>query len=314
MKKFGENLEIGKYMLRPTEQEIFCTKDDGYRGAWHAQPPLFEYGYKYSGGLGTYCSSHSPFAIFAKEVNKTFFCWGGMVKNQHSRPRNWDFCTGQQIHMVSYYDHKTGLVPRPTILFDKFCADTHDNPVISIDSQGYIWIFSPSHGAWTTPSFIHRSKEPYSIEKFETVLETLFAYPQPHWLKKYGFIFLHTRYQDGRMLHIQNTVNDFNCSAPRPIAGIEQGHYHVSTSNNEKISVAFNFHPKIGGLDSRTNLYYIESTDGGVTWRNIHGKAIETPICEIRNPALVHDYQSQNRFVYLMDINLTSEGRPVILY
>lgn len=315
MKKFGENPKAGKVMPRPMEQSIFCTQDTGYRGAWHAQPPLFEYGYKYSGGLGTYCSSHAPFAIYAKEVGKTFFCWGGMAENQYARPRNWDFCPGQQLHMVSFYDHQTGLVPRPTILFDKYCADTHDNPVIALDRDGYIWIFSPSHGEWTSPSFIHKSVEPYSIEKFQTISETLFAYPQPHWLEEHGWVFLHTRYQNGRMLHVQNSSDGLDWSdAPRPLAGIEQGHYHVSASNRDTLALAFNFHPKIGGLDARTNLYLMLSRDGGRSWVNIHGEKLSTPLREIHNPALVREVQSEGRLVYLMDMALDDRGRPAILY
>lgn len=39
-------------------------KDTGYRGIWYMnQPSKDAYVYKYSGGLGTYCSSHSPFAV-----------------------------------------------------------------------------------------------------------------------------------------------------------------------------------------------------------------------------------------------------------
>jgi len=44
--------------------------------------------------------------------------------------------------MVSFYDHTTGEVPKPTLLLDKQTTDAHDNPVISIDEQGYIYIFS----------------------------------------------------------------------------------------------------------------------------------------------------------------------------
>src|SRR5688572_15711252 len=84
-------------------------KDDGYRGIWYFnQPSNDEYGYKYSGGFATYPQQQLPFAIYAKEVNKTFFCYGG-----RSREKN------ELLHMVSYFDHATGLVPRPTILLNK---------------------------------------------------------------------------------------------------------------------------------------------------------------------------------------------------
>ena len=48
-------------------------KDTGYRGIWYMnQPSGDEYVYKYSAGLGTYCAKHKPFAIYRKEVDKTF--------------------------------------------------------------------------------------------------------------------------------------------------------------------------------------------------------------------------------------------------
>jgi hypothetical protein len=313
-RKYGEDAAAGKRMPRPAEQACFCTRDSGYRGAWHAQPPRFPLGYKYSGGLGTYCSSHFPQAIHAPSVGKTFFCWGGMAAGETRRPRNWDFCPGQQVHMVGVYDHATGQVSRPTILFDKFCADTHDNPVMSIDGDGFVWIFSPSHGEWTTPSFIHRSVAPYSIDRFETVAEALFAYPQPWWVPGRGFAFLHARYQDGRMLHVQASRDGRAWSKPRPIMGIEQGHYHVSARHGGKVGLAANFHPRVGGLEARTNLYYLESADGGETWTTVDGTPLALPLCEIRNPALAHPFQDEGLRVYLMDLNFDATGRPAILF
>jgi hypothetical protein len=73
--------------------------------------------------------------------------------------------------MVSYYDHEKKVVPRPTILLDKKTGDAHDNPVISVDAKGHIWIFSTSHGT-DRPSYIHRSRNPYDIDAFELVPAT----------------------------------------------------------------------------------------------------------------------------------------------
>ncbi len=54
------------------------AKDTGYRGIWYMnQPSNDEYVYKYSGGLGTYCAKHKPFAVYCEKVKKTFFCYGG---------------------------------------------------------------------------------------------------------------------------------------------------------------------------------------------------------------------------------------------
>ena len=59
-------------------------KDTGYRGIWYYnQPSGDEYVYKYSGGLGTYCAKHRPFAVYRPEVEKTFFCYGGTPVDAH---------------------------------------------------------------------------------------------------------------------------------------------------------------------------------------------------------------------------------------
>ena len=75
-------------------------KDTGYRGVWYyinysGDPG--EYVYKYSGGLGTYCTRHRPLAVYSPEANKTFFCYGGT--SAVSDEQLW--------HMVSYFDHNT---------------------------------------------------------------------------------------------------------------------------------------------------------------------------------------------------------------
>src|SRR6185437_15040394 len=107
---------------------------DGYRGIWYYnQPTHDQYAYKYSGGFATYPQQQSPIAIYAPAVRKTFFCYGGTVPGKE-----------ELLHMVSYYDHRTGEVPRPVILINKKTDDAHDNPVMAIDDGGYIWIFSNS--------------------------------------------------------------------------------------------------------------------------------------------------------------------------
>ena len=245
-------------MPAPQDQDVFCTKADGYRGIWHGQTPTHdEFVYKYSGGLGTYPHQSRPYAVYRPQVNRTFFCWGGTVPD--FQPYDQHYGPNQLLHMVSYYDHSTGKVPRPTILFDKYCGDGHDNPVITIDAAGYIWIFSPSHGQWTTPSFIHRSSAPYDIAHFETIRDDwLFAYPQI-WHNPNGFMLLHTEYDNGRKLRCATSQDGIHWSRPLRLAEIEQGHYQVTAMNGTRVATAFNYHPLEGGLEARSNLYFMQS-------------------------------------------------------
>ena len=302
-------------MPLPAEQAVFCTKADGYRGFWHGQTATNdEYKYKYSGGLGTYPHQHRPFAIYSPEAEKTFFCWGGTPKNGHLDERNMSYGPGQLLHMVSYYDHQTNRVPRPTILLDKYCGDAHDNPVISLDAQGYIWIFSPSHGQFTTPSFIHRSRQPYNIDHFETVsTDWLYAYPQV-WYRDSCFIMMHTIYDNGRKLRCATSADGIHWTPAARLAEIEQGHYQVTAVHGKIIGTAFNFHPMTGGLEARTNLYFMQSSDQGQTWTTVDGHALDTPLKKINNGALVHDYRAEGLLVYMKDLVFDSQGHPIILY
>ena len=293
------------------------AKADGYRGIWYMnQPSGDEYVYKYSGGLGTYCAKHKPFAVYCEKVKKTFFCYGGTTKDNNTT----------LLHMVSYYDHNTTAVPQPTILLNKKTSDAHDNPVISVDDKGYIWIFSTSHGT-ARPSYIHRSRKPYDVSEFELINATKiengkevpmtnFSYMQPWYIKDSGFICFFTRYKYpvDRTICFMTSRDGLKWSKWRRIAAIDKGHYQISAAGKNKAGTAFNFHPEGKGLNWRTNLYYIETADFGRTWQTVDGRKLTLPLTDARNPALVLDYQAQGLNVYLKDIWLDKRGRPVILF
>lgn len=265
-------------------------KADGYRGIWYMnQPSGDEYVYKYSGGLGTYCAKHKPFAIYAEAVDKTFFCYGG-TSPQSNR---------QLLHMVSYFDHQTKMVPRPTILLDKKTDDAHDNPVISMDDTGHIWIFSTSHGT-TRPSFIHRSTRPFDIDEFERVPATRvteegpqtitnFSYMQAWHVPDLGFQAFFTRYgyPAKRTICFMSSPDGLTWSAWQRLAAIEEGHYQVSAVSPSRAGTMFNYHPKGKGLNWRTNLYYLETRNNGASWQNVRGERLSLPLTTPNNAALV---------------------------
>lgn len=277
---------------------------DGFRGIWYAnQASNDEYAYKYSGGMATYPQQHAPIAIYAPAVNKTFFCYGGRPSDKNTL-----------LHMISYFDHVSGRVARPRILLNKKTSDAHDNPTLSIDGAGHIWIFSNSHGT-SRPSFIHRSREPYSIDKFELIRTTNFSYGQPWHLSESGFVFLHTLYDKGRRyLHITRSDDGREWTEPQPLARVPDGHYQISWCDGKKLATAFNYHPRGKGLNFRTNMYYVESTDGGQSWQTARGEKLMLPLTEVDNSALALEYQSKGLLVYLKDLQFTADGRPVVLY
>jgi len=289
--------------------------DDGYRGIWYFnQPTSDEYRYKYSGGFATYPQQHAPIAIYCPQVAKTFFVYGGTTARAASDPQ-------QLLHMVAYYDHQTGLVPRPRILLNKRTSDAHDNPTLQVDDAGHLWIFSPAHGT-SRPSYIHKSTRPWSIDEFEQIAVTNFSYPQPWHLPGKGFFVLHTRYGGGqsrgvaaaRCLFTMTSRDGRTWSEPQLLAGIEAGDYQISWPWGVRVATAFDFHPPPLGLNARANIYYLETDDLGRTWRTARGEPVAPPLTTPDHPALAYDSRAEGRLVYLKDLNFDTQGRPVILF
>jgi hypothetical protein len=279
-------------------------RDTGYRGIWYQNQPTGDrYVYKYSGGFATYPQQQSPIAIYSARHQKTFFCYGGTEQGRQ-----------ELLHMVSYYDHRTGLVPRPVILVNKKTDDAHDNPVLAMDDQDYLWVFSNAHGI-SRPSYIWRSDRPADISAFTLVRTTNFSYGHPWYIPGEGFLFLHTLYQGkNRGLVWTRSPDGVDWSAPAPLANAEMGHYQITARTGRRVGMAFNVHPKPVGLNQRTNLYYLETADMGRTWRTAGGQPVATPVTTMASSSLVHDYRSEGRLVYLKTLEYDPAGRPVILF
>ncbi|WPP51024.1 hypothetical protein [Catalinimonas niigatensis] len=153
-------------------------KADGYKGIWFTLNQFTEYGDKYSGGLGTYTAKHIPLSLYAPEVNKTFFVYGGTTGEKE----RYLLC------MIGSYDHTTGMISKPTVVYDKQGVDDpHDNPSLSLDEEGYLWVFVSGRGT-SRPGFKFKSKEPYNIDAFERISEEEMTYPQPWHIPGKGFL------------------------------------------------------------------------------------------------------------------------------
>lgn len=283
--------------------------DIGYRGIWFELNQKFEFGDKYSGGLGTYTAKHRPLAVHAAEVGMTFFVYGGTTtaKDKHL------------LCMIGAYDHATDEVLRPTVVHNKAgVIDPHDNPSLLIDSAGHLWVFVSGRGQ-LRPGFKYRSVRPYDISAFERVTEEEMTYPQPWLQDDGGMVHFFTKYTGVRELYFEMSSNGVTWSADAKLAGIRErgdergGHYQVSSSNGEKVGTFFNRHPN-GVVDQRTDLYYVESIDHGVGWQTAAGISVAVPLTEVASPTRVYDFASEGRNVYLKDMAFDENGYPVGLY
>jgi BNR repeat-containing family member len=284
-----------------TTAEAQIQKVDGYRGIWFTLGQFSAYGDKYSGGLGTYTSSHIPIAVYSKQADKTYFVYGGTTAKDEKH----------LLIMLSYFDHRKRVVPKPVIVYDKQGVDDpHDNASLSIDEFGFLWVFVSGRNT-SRPGIIFKSVKPYDIQSFEKITEGEMTYPQPWWLKGQGFIYLFTKYTKGRELYWSTSKDGKLWANAQKLSGMG-GHYQVSNVWNNKLVTAFNYHPG-GNVDKRTNLYVVQSGDMGKTWTTVDGQLLTPPLTDINNTALVHDYASESRLVYLNDIAFDRAGNPVIL-
>ncbi len=299
--------------IEPEDQCVFNSKVNYFRGIWYGQTKLEKGGYKYAGGLGTYTNYHSSSAVYHQDSDKTFFTYGGTklgYKFENSRNIGPD----QLYIMISSYNHRTGTLEKPTLVFDKWTNDPHDNPGLDIGPQGHILLFAPSHGHLTTPSYILKSKYPASIDSFEVIEKSLFAYPQSHMDKNGDGVFFYTSYQNGRTLKFRQFIGGRLQKKENMLSSIQAGHYLITSMTKSKIGSAFNFIPRPEGSDYRTNLYYLETLDNGNSWQNVNGNEVLLPVTNINNPTLIKDYRKEGKLVYIMDISFDSDLNPIILY
>ena len=295
----------------PTQEQI-CQTVDGYRGIWFTLGQFnTEYGEKYSGGLGTYTMKHIPMAVYSPEADRTYFVYGGTP----AANKKYLQC------MIGCYDHSTGLLQKPRVVMDKGIdgvSDPHDDPTVQIDRDGYIWVFVAGRST-KRMGRRYRSVNPYDISAFEFINESFMAYPQVFYDAQKGFFLFFTRYDGVRQLFFQTSADGVNWTSYRQLASIKNGsetksgHYQISNMYGTRLCTAFNRHIN-GNVDTRTNIYFVQSTDWGETWTTVDGQPVQVPVTTLNNDALVRDYQSLGKNCYIKDLNFDSEGNPVILY
>ncbi len=293
---------------RPSEAVLAPNGD--FKGVWYGcgtANTLPGHTYVYSGGKATYSAWHRPMAVYARQVDKTFFVFG----------------TPDNSPAISSYDHKTGAFAEPVVLGRNIDGNAHRNPTLLIDEQGFIYVFRGYSGM---PTSAIRSAGPYDIRQWtpRTNVESdnASSYPQP-WQLRSGEIFVSYRRRPGWSYrissdgasHWQPTVNLIRNDDGQiyAITVAETGAYP------RKLHIAWS---RLGGGTAaeihtkhlwarRYNVYYARSDDGGRTWCRSDGSPYNLPITEATAEKL---YDCGPHGVWLEDIQLDSKGRPYVLF
>lgn len=327
------------------QAQMQATPAAGFQGIWYEiAGGGGDYANKYGGGLATYPQQIAPMAIYSPEVDRTYFTFSLDI----------NLGSGRNIgHAISYYDHQTGLVARPQIWLDKGTGDAHDAPVIALDDEGYIYMFSNTHGE-SRQSWIRKSASPHSIDSYNDLLSPTspadmavfgnpadnpgmsgnprFSYSSawyvPNATEEEKFLLLHTRYISGhRDLFTTTSVDGDTWTERKGLSQIESGQYQTSWIKPDGMTVGtiFNVHPASGGSDARTDLYYLETSDQAQTWQTVDGLTLvdnrggnnnplmSRPDQPIHGAAQVYDAAPGER-VYMKGINYDAAGNPVIMF
>jgi len=120
--------------------------------------------------------------------------------------------------------------------------------------------------------------------------------------------------ETGRALYQMTSPDGRTWSDPRELAFALRGHYQISWPHQGKIGTAFDIHPPPLGLNQRTNLYYMETADGGATWRTASGAPADLPVRSEEHAALVRNFRREGLLVYLKDLQYDAQGRPAIVF
>lgn len=260
----------------------------------------------YSGPMATYCAWHRPMAIYAAEVDKTFFVFG----DPDNSPA------------ISSYDHGQKTFAAPVVLGTNPNGDAHRNPTILINGKGIITVYFGAHGH---PTRVVRSVRPYDIAEWTpaATIEEKTSYPQP-WELTAGEIFVSYRSSPPAWCYRKSTDGAASWSPETKLVDFSgTSIYAVTIAETgtfpRKIHIAWS---RMGGgtpeeirtkalWARRYNVYYACSDDGGTTWKKSDGSRYTLPIDEARAEKV---FDSAAHGVWLKDIQLDRQGNPYLLF
>ena len=224
---------------------------------------------------------------------------------------------------VNVLPGKTFVYSGPTVLGTNPDGDAHRNPTLALDDTGFLYVF---FGAHNDPTRVLRSDRPHETDAWRecaAIIDPRTSYPQPFQLLP-DEIFVSYREQSFGWRSRVSRNRGETWEDPFDIVAFEGcAIYAVSIAETgdypRKIHLAWS--RLGGGTDEeirtkhlwarRYNIYYAYSEDGGRTWRRSAGTRYQLPVREQYAEKL---YDCGERGVWLKDIQLGPDGRPVILF
>ena len=295
--------------------DLLPTTVSTFTGVWYQSGTQNAYpgqSHVYSGPMATYSAWHRPMAIHNAERATTYFVFG----NAENSP------------CISAYDHRTGRFAAPVILDTNPDLDAHRNPTLLIDADGFIYVFYGAHGH---PTRVARSAEPWKIDAWRrdaTIEDLRTSNPQPFQPTPAETVVSYRNSPpdsvDGTWCVRRSTDGAASWQPTETIIHFDGcSIYAMSIGASgpypRKVHIAWS---RLGGgvpedaatlhlWARRYNVYYACSADGGKTWTRSDGTPYTLPIDEASAEKL---YDSGRHGVWLKDIQVGPDGRPLVLF
>ncbi len=215
--------------------------------------------------------------------------------------------------MITYFDHATGTFAAPVNLGESAPRrDPHCNPRLTIDADGYLYVFWGSHNS---NQLMRRSVSPETIDSWDDTKMMLgrYTYPQVFLLGNTMYWFYRRWYDTWVYRTSTDYQGDWTWSDEHVVIDEpgSQVPYPIFMRGDEprtpRIHVAWNVYDGTLWRD----VYYACSDDGGTTWKTRAGAPLSLPLSQ-------NSADSVYTFPYLHgwvdDLQLTSEHEPVILF
>ncbi|MBI5001113.1 MAG: right-handed parallel beta-helix repeat-containing protein [Euryarchaeota archaeon] len=262
------------------------------------------YGHYYSAFVPySTCGFIGPEAIYVPATDCTFMVFF-----------NWSFET-----YITEYNHTTDTFSGPVLIgVNPNCYNDHCMPALSIDNDGYIYVF---YGQRTGSGgqLYKKSVNPYDITQWSAVnylgVSNAYAYPQV-WNYPDGdkIIYIAHDYNTGHVFMTDsNNWTTWNATSRIDLTttGATYLISAMDSENNHNIHLAWSNYLQNG------NVYYMNSSDGGRTWYAADGTYLGNPSTDgpiYESQALAFTVSDCLCQVISGNINFDSSGNPLITF
>jgi len=270
--------------------------------------------------------NNSPWSNFSWEPSFASF---GIYTRPLAYPQAVHYIGSQDKTYIAYqnkdydptiisYNHQSCRWSDPIVLgINPIAGNDHGAPSIAI-RDGYIYVF---YGAHNSPIKVKRSENVEDISSWLSLPDAHpGSYPQP-FVKPNGEIHLFYRGVEelgGRTracMHSISLDGGETWSNEQPIIKFNDWGVYTSVTwfDPDNLSLTWFkwdiFAPN--SIDTRFNVYFAKSNDGGVSWTKANGTHIPLPIVEGNADVVFKSYPKQ---AYVWDIQIASDNTPIILF